>query len=118
MSSSVKSTPIDTKREEFRKYLEKEGILESLTKALVRDTKALKSSRIWRQYLFSCFQVQLYEEPDKPSNALSYLQDRFANREVLQVENDALKKEITLLKEKVKITFGLALPQLETLLVP
>ena len=26
---------IDTKREEFRKYLEKEGVLESLTKALV-----------------------------------------------------------------------------------
>ena len=34
---SAKSTAqIDAKREEFRKYLEKEGILESLTKTLVR----------------------------------------------------------------------------------
>ena len=33
---SGKSTAqIDAKREEFRKYLEKEGVLESLTKALV-----------------------------------------------------------------------------------
>ena len=34
---SGKSTAqIDAKREEFRKYLEKEGVLESLTKALVK----------------------------------------------------------------------------------
>lgn len=37
LTMSAKSTAqIDAKREEFRKYLEKEGVLESLTKALVR----------------------------------------------------------------------------------
>lgn len=41
-NNNSKSTNMDTKREEFRKYLEKEGILESLTKALVMHTmKAL-----------------------------------------------------------------------------
>ncbi|ELU09571.1 hypothetical protein CAPTEDRAFT_106771 [Capitella teleta] len=40
----------DSKREEFRKYLEKSGVLDSLTKVL----------------------VGLYEEPEKPSNALEY----------------------------------------------
>ena len=34
-SGTAGSNPMDTKREEFRKYLEKEGILEALTKALV-----------------------------------------------------------------------------------
>ena len=38
---STKNTgQIDAKREEFRKYLEKEGVLESLTKALVSNDAA------------------------------------------------------------------------------
>ena len=36
MSGGKSTAQIDAKREEFRKYLEKEGVLESLTKALVR----------------------------------------------------------------------------------
>uniref|UniRef100_A0A1I8GPR0 Actin-related protein 2/3 complex subunit 5 n=1 Tax=Macrostomum lignano TaxID=282301 RepID=A0A1I8GPR0_9PLAT len=38
----------DSKREEFRKYLEKAGVLDALTKGL-------------------------YEEPEKPNNALEFL---------------------------------------------
>jgi hypothetical protein len=34
-STMSKNSPVDAKREEFRKYLEKEGVLDSLTKALV-----------------------------------------------------------------------------------
>ena len=41
----------DSKREEFRKYLEKAGVLDAITKVL----------------------VSLYEEPEKPTNALDYL---------------------------------------------
>jgi hypothetical protein len=41
----------DSKREEFRKYLEKAGVLDVLTKTLV------------------C----LYEEPEKPNNAIDFL---------------------------------------------
>ena len=33
--STKNTVQIDARREEFRKYLEKEGILESLTKSLV-----------------------------------------------------------------------------------
>jgi len=40
----------DSKREEFRKYLEKSGVVDALTKVL----------------------VNLYEEPEKPNNALEY----------------------------------------------
>lgn len=40
----------DSKREEFRKYLEKAGVMDALTKVL----------------------VNLYEEPEKPANALEY----------------------------------------------
>lgn len=42
--------PSEGKREEFRRYLEKTGVMDALTKGL----------------------VSLYEEPDKPSDALQY----------------------------------------------
>merc|ERR1712088_387997 len=51
---------MDAKREEFRKYLEKEGVLEFLTNSL----------------------VSLYEESDKPTSALDYLKKNVAGREV------------------------------------
>lgn len=42
--------PPDSKREEFRKYLERAGVMDALTKVL----------------------VSLYEEPEKPDDALEY----------------------------------------------
>jgi len=79
--STKNTVQIDARREEFRKYLEKEGILESLTKSL----------------------VALYEEPDKPSDALSFVRNIFAASEMqtmrAQVEN--LTKENEQLKTKV-----------------
>lgn len=42
----------ESKKEEFRKYLEKNGILDQLTRVL----------------------VGLYEEPEKPNNAIEYPQ--------------------------------------------
>ncbi len=48
MSTSYK--PGDSKKEEFRKYLEKAGVLDALTKTLV------------------C----LYEEPEKPNNPIEF----------------------------------------------
>merc|ERR1712018_911747 len=74
---------IDAKREEFRKYLEKEGVLEYLTKQLVR----------------------LYEEADKPSNALDYLKNNFSGKdtEVAQLKAENLEKENVQLKEKIKV---------------
>jgi len=74
---------IDAKREEFRKYLDKEGVLEYLTKQLVR----------------------LYEEADKPSNALDYLKNNFNGKEteVAQLKADNLEKENVQLKERIKV---------------
>jgi len=82
---SKNTVQIDARREEFRKYLEKEGILESLTKVL----------------------VALYEEPDKPSDALSFVRNNFASSEMqlmrsqvenLTKENDQFKTKISTLE--------------------
>merc|ERR1712066_857798 len=75
-----RSNLVDAKREEFRKYLEKEGILESLTKAL----------------------VSLYEEPDKPNDALGYLKNNFAGHGALVTELKTVKIENAQLKQKVE----------------
>lgn len=78
-SAPGRSNMVDAKREEFRKYLEKEGILESLTKAL----------------------VTLYEEPEKPNDALGYLKNNFAGHGAIVVELKATKTENGQLKQKV-----------------
>ncbi|RLO03416.1 hypothetical protein DYB28_014490, partial [Aphanomyces astaci] len=66
----------DSKKEEFRKYLEKSGVIDSLTKVL----------------------VGLYEESDKPPNAVDYIK-RFMGAptgvdvEAMRLENEELKKK-------------------------
>ena len=78
-----KTVQIDARREEFRKYLEKEGILESLTKVL----------------------INLYEEPEKPSDALAFTRNIFAASELqaMRAQVDTLTKENEQLKAKVSI---------------
>ncbi len=49
-SLSKTQTP-ESKKEEFRKYLEKSGVIDALTKVL----------------------VGLYEEPERPPNAVDYI---------------------------------------------
>jgi len=86
--------PADSKREEFRKYLEKSGVLDSLTKVL----------------------VALYEEPEKPSSAVDFLKHHIgsgppdsADVETLRLElaqvnerNKELEDEVAALKLKVE----------------
>ncbi|XP_066255901.1 c-Myc-binding protein homolog [Euwallacea similis] len=48
--------PSEGKREEFRKYLEKNGVMDALTRVL----------------------VNLYEEAEKPEDALEYIRDKLA----------------------------------------
>ena len=104
---SGKSTAqIDAKREEFRKYLEKEGVLESLTKALVWLTFKKRFQKMANKIFF--FQVALYEEPDKPNDALSFVRNNFASSELqtlkaqlenLSKENEELKNKVSTLEE-------------------
>merc|ERR1711871_756348 len=67
MSSSYQ-TP-DSKKEEFRKYLERSGVIDALTKVL----------------------VGLYEEPEKPHNALEYIKQYLGAPTGVDVES--LKQE-------------------------
>jgi len=70
----------DSKREEFRKYLEKAGVLDALTKVL----------------------VGLYEEPEKPNNALDFLKQHLGANGPENADVEALKLEVTELRQKVE----------------
>ena len=86
--SMAYQTP-DTKKEEFRKYLEKAGVIDALTRVL----------------------VALYEEPEKPANPLDFIKQYLGSpssatsageAESLRTENDALKKRIEELTASLK----------------
>ena len=77
MSSAKMSQ--DAKKEEFKKYLEKAGVLKLLTKSL----------------------VSLYEEPEKPNDAVNYLKKSVGGTDNDKVEIDKLQAENTDLKSKV-----------------
>jgi len=93
-SGIAASKPADSKREEFRKYLEKAGVLDALTRVL----------------------VALYEEPEKPMNALDFLRHHLhgglpetADVETLKLQvseltqkNEELKDEVNQLKQKLE----------------
>ncbi|XP_051174751.1 c-Myc-binding protein [Leptopilina boulardi] len=64
--------PIDAKREEFRKYLEHAGVMDALTKVL----------------------VSLYEETDKPEDALEYVRKHLGGITESPSELETLKKEL------------------------
>ncbi|GAA6087132.1 C-Myc-binding protein [Tachysurus ichikawai] len=75
----------ESKREQFRRYLEKAGVLDSLTNVL----------------------VALYEETEKPSNALDFIKQRLtagdpdsSQAEVLRVELEELQQKYDLLQEE------------------
>jgi len=66
----------DSKKEEFRKYLEKSGVIDALTKVL----------------------VGLYEEPERPPNAVDYIKRYMGaptgvDVEAMRTENEQLRKE-------------------------
>ncbi|XP_017753717.1 PREDICTED: C-Myc-binding protein isoform X2 [Eufriesea mexicana] len=71
--------PPDSKREEFRKYLERAGVMDALTKVL----------------------VSLYEEPEKPEDALEYIRQNLAGITEVDVEIQSLKNELEEAKAKI-----------------
>ncbi|XP_066150475.1 c-Myc-binding protein homolog [Euwallacea fornicatus] len=62
--------PSEGKREEFRKYLEKNGVMDALTRVL----------------------VNLYEETEKPEDALEYIRDKLAIIAGLETNKELLIK--------------------------
>mmetsp|Transcript_23581 Transcript_23581/g.27068 ORF Transcript_23581/g.27068 Transcript_23581/m.27068 type:complete len:93 (-) Transcript_23581:55-333(-) len=78
-------TSTETKKEEFRKYLERAGVIDQLTRVL----------------------VGLYEEPEKPSNAIDFIKSCLGapsdtDVEKLKAENDELKDKVRDLERKVE----------------
>mmetsp|Transcript_32779 Transcript_32779/g.61651 ORF Transcript_32779/g.61651 Transcript_32779/m.61651 type:complete len:102 (+) Transcript_32779:66-371(+) len=68
----------DSKKEAFRKFLETAGVVDMLTKSL----------------------VQLYEEPEKPTNAIDYVRTAFGAP--TPAEFDAIVEEKNALTAKVE----------------
>lgn len=80
---SVQTT--EQKKEEFRKYLEKAGVIDQLTKVL----------------------VGLYEEPEKPGNVIEFIKKSLGapsdtDVDQLMAENEALKRTQDELKTKIQ----------------
>jgi len=76
------TTSAESRKEEFQKYLEKNGVIDALTKVL----------------------VGLYEAPDKPANAIDFVKEYLGGPVGGEIEK--LKKEVDdkqkLLDEKDK----------------
>ncbi|EPR57439.1 C-Myc-binding family protein [Toxoplasma gondii RUB] len=77
--------PVELQKQEFKKYLEDHGVLQQLSRVL----------------------VGLYEEPDRPLNALDYIKKYLgaptgADIDALRSEVDSLKKENAGLKARVE----------------
>ncbi|KAJ1634215.1 hypothetical protein T492DRAFT_974661 [Pavlovales sp. CCMP2436] len=77
-------TSPDTKKEEFRRYLERSGVIDALTKVL----------------------VGLYEEPEKPMNALDFVKMTLGaptgvDVEALKAENDQLRDKNDQMTQKI-----------------
>lgn len=80
---SVQTT--EQKKEEFRKYLEKAGVIDQLTKVL----------------------VGLYEEPEKPGNVIDFIKKSLGapsdtDVEQLMAENEELKRQKSDLERKIE----------------
>eukprot|EP00406_Dinophysis_acuminata_P063946 CAMPEP_0179271966 /NCGR_PEP_ID=MMETSP0797-20121207/32251_1 /TAXON_ID=47934 /ORGANISM="Dinophysis acuminata, Strain DAEP01" /LENGTH=101 /DNA_ID=CAMNT_0020980341 /DNA_START=101 /DNA_END=406 /DNA_ORIENTATION=- len=75
----------DSQKEDFRKYLEKNGVISQLTRVL----------------------VGLYEEPERPGNAIDYIKKYLGaptgvDVEELRAENEELKRQNAELETKVQ----------------
>ncbi|KAI9209412.1 uncharacterized protein BJ171DRAFT_408299, partial [Polychytrium aggregatum] len=75
---------VDQKKDDFRKYLEKNGIIDALTKVL----------------------VGLYEEPEKPESPIDFIKQFLGGPsdvdvEALRAENDELKRKVEELQQRL-----------------
>jgi hypothetical protein len=78
------SQSTEQKKEEFRKYLERSGVIDQLTKVL----------------------VGLYEEPEKPVNSVEFIKKCLGapsdtDIDVLKADNDDLKRQHSELQKRI-----------------
>ncbi|KAF6730555.1 C-Myc-binding protein [Oryzias melastigma] len=71
----------ESKREQFRRYLEKSGVLDTLTSIL----------------------VALYEEPEKPNNALDFIKLQLGAAGPEPADAEALRMELADLQQKCNL---------------
>lgn len=69
---------VESKREEFRRYLEGAGVLDAFTKVL----------------------VGLYEEPDKPKEPMEFVKQYLHGGSPDSLDTEALKKEVEELRQR------------------
>ena len=79
----------DSQKEEFRRYLEKSGVISQLTRVL----------------------VGLYEEPDRPSQAIDYVKKHLGaptgiDVEEIRAENEELKRRNADLQKQVDVAIA------------
>ncbi|XP_075751112.1 c-Myc-binding protein [Rhipicephalus microplus] len=79
MTSYRTFAPVDSKKEDFRKYIEKSGLLERMTLAL----------------------VSLFEEQERPENAIAYFKSRF-DPDSWETSNEAMKKELEQVRRQLE----------------
>lgn len=79
MTSYRTFAPVDSKKEEFRKYLEKSGVFERLTIAL----------------------VSLFEEQERPENAIAYVKARL-DPENTEASTEAMKQELEQVRRQLE----------------
>ncbi|KAM9851750.1 c-Myc-binding protein-like [Aulostomus maculatus] len=68
----------DHKREQFRRYLEKAGVVDSLTSVL----------------------VALYEQPEKPNDALEFVKQHLGTASQIPADAEALQQEVIDLRQR------------------
>ncbi|XP_014022108.1 c-Myc-binding protein [Salmo salar] len=71
----------ESKREHFRRYLEKAGVLDSLTSVL----------------------VALYEETEKPNNALDFLKQHLGVAGQESADTEALQQELRDMRQRCEL---------------
>ncbi|XP_075962559.1 C-Myc-binding protein [Anarhichas minor] len=74
----------ESKREQFRRYLEKSGVLDTITSVL----------------------VALYEENDKPDNALDFIKLQLDAAGPESADAEALRMELADLQQKCNLLMG------------
>ncbi|MQL84109.1 hypothetical protein Taro_016620, partial [Colocasia esculenta] len=93
-ATAKKSMEKEAKKEAFRKYLESSGVLDTLTKAL----------------------VALYEENDRPSSAIEFIQQKLGGPTVSEYEKlQAEKSDLQLKFDELLATYKDSCKELEEL---